>query len=70
MQPVSALYAIYEVTITREKKRGRKVHKKYTWLANPWSGPAKPFNAAANERYGSESALPTYIGVRTSECSK
>lgn len=21
-----------------------------TWLAKPWSGPARPFNAAANER--------------------
>jgi len=30
-----------------------------TWFAKPWRGPAKPFIPAANERYGSESGLPT-----------
>ena len=45
-----------QITVANSSQKFRKWKEKnaakkyFTWLAKPWSGPAKPFNAAANER--------------------
>ena len=38
-----------------------KIFQNLTWLAKPCNGPAKPFIEAANDKYGSDNALPTLL---------